>query len=215
MEPKPLKDLILERINTKGLNLEKIFQASGIPKHYLEIIIKGDWRKLPAAPYTRGYFKKLESVLDFEQNFLWNKYQEEDETRSSGPQDKLPENRFAIKNNKGRLIIPFAILALFVAYIGINASKFLGKPSISVISPLSATVITSLPSFVFSGSIDPQDKLFINGEEAFIDKSGGFQEDYKLQTGLNTFELTVKRFLGKENKVVKQIIYQPEENKSN
>lgn len=211
MEPKPLKDLILERLDTKGLNLEKIFQASGIPKHYLEVILKGDWHKLPAAPYAHGYFKKLESVLDFEQDFLWNKYHEEAEIRSSGASDKLPENRYAIKSAKGRLIVPFAILALFVAYAGINASKFLGKPSINVVSPLSATVVTSIPSFIFSGSIDPQDKLFINGEEAFIDKGGNFQEDYKLQTGLNTFELTVKRFLGKENKVVKQIIYQPEE----
>lgn len=213
MESKPLKNLIFERLETKGYNLEKTFQATGIPKHYLEAIFKGAWHKLPPAPYTRGYFKKLEGLLEFESGSLWTIYQEEAEVKMSGAKDKLPENRFAIKTgNKKWLWSALAGLLVFIIYLSFNASRFLGVPKLNIANPLSATVVTSLPTIAVSGEIDPRDKLLINQEEVYVDKSGRFQEDYKLQNGLNTFEFVAKKFLGKETRVVKQIIYQPTEN---
>src|SRR3990167_5745078 len=70
---------------------------TGISKHFLEAILKSEWKKLPAAPYLCGYFKKLEQAFDIETGFLWKKFQEESEIRTSGASDRLPENRFAIK----------------------------------------------------------------------------------------------------------------------
>ena len=87
----------------------------------------------------------------------------------------------------------------------------MGRPVITIESPLSATLVTSFPSYDFIGKMDDRDKLFINGEEVYVDKNGQFQKNYNLQPGLNTFEITAKRFLGQETKVVKQIIYQPNE----
>lgn len=213
---KPLKDLIAEKLDVKGFNLEKTFQATGIPKHYLEAIFKGEWHKLPPAPYTKGYFKKLESLLEFEPGSFWTIYQEEAEVKMSGAKDKLPENRFAIKTGNQKWLWPaLAGLLIFVIYLSFNASRFLGVPKLNIANPPSATIITSLPTIAVSGEIDPRDKLLINREEVYVDKSGRFQEDYKLQTGLNTFEFMAKKFLGKETKIVKQIIYQPNEEISN
>lgn len=211
MEQKSLREIILEKIDAKGLNLEKIFQATGVPKHYLEAISRGEWHKLPAAPYTRGYFRKLESLLELEQETLWRFYQNETEIKVSGATDKLPENRYAIKRKGGKLLWPALLLVAAGLYLSFNASRLLGKPSLNIVSPLSATAITALPNFTFIGETDPRDKLFVNQEEVYIDKDGRFQEDYKLQPGLNTFELVAERFLGRKTKVVKQIIYQPTE----
>lgn len=212
MEQKSLKDIILERADARGLNLEKLFQSTSIPKHYLEVILAGEWHKLPPAPYAKGYFKKLESALDLDQDFLWNFYKEEVEIKASGAEDKLPENRYAIKTTNRKWLWPVLTVVAVGIYLGINAGHLIGRPALNITNPLQATVVTSLPSFDLAGEVDPKDKLFINQEEIYVDKSGRFQENYNLQPGLNTFEIIAKKFLGKENKVVKQIIYQLPEN---
>ncbi len=209
MEQKTLKEIILERIDAKGLNFEKVLILTGGPKHYVDSSLSGEWHKLPAAPYTRGYFKKLEAALECAPNELWEIYKEEAEIRSSGATDRLPENRFAIKKTKRLWIWPSVIGGLVIVYLIINLTSLIGIPKLDVLAPLSATLIAQLPSYQLKGVIDPRDKVFINNEELFVDKNGQFQEDYNLQPGLNTFEITAKRFLGRETKVVKQIIYQP------
>lgn len=208
MEQKTLREIILEKIDAKGLNFEKIFALTGVPKHYLDYIAAGEWHRMPAAPYTRGYLRKIESALECAPGELWELYKTEAEIQSSGSTDKLPENRFAIKKTKKTWIWPAAIGSIILVYLAINATRLIGIPPLDIQSPLSATVISTLPNYELRGAINPQDKIFINSEEVFIDKDGRFQENYTLQPGLNTFEILAKRFLGRETKVVKQIIYQ-------
>lgn len=208
-EQKPLKDFIWEKLETKGFNLEKTFQATGIPKHYLEYIFRGEWHKLPAAPYTKGYFKKLESILDLENGSLWYLYQDEAEVKISGSSDKLPENRYAIKTGSKKLILPILLISFLGIYLFLNFGRLLGVPKLTITSPLNATVIATLPAITLAGEINPKDKLLINNEEVHVDENGKFEENYNLQAGLNTFEIIAERFLGKKSRVVKQIIYQP------
>lgn len=210
-EQRSLKELILERVDAKGFNFEKIAQATEIPRHYLEAVFQGAWNRLPPAPYTRGYLKKLAAVLEINPNDLWVAYQNESEAKISGPMDRLPENRFAIKNLNQKWVWLTVLAAVLVVYISLNIDRFLGFPKLTVESPLGESLITVFPTFNFSGEVNPEDRLFINGEEVFIDKIGQFQKNYSLQAGLNNFELVAKRFLGRETKVIKQIIYQPQE----
>ena len=42
-----------------------------------------------------------------------------------------------------------------------------------------------------------------------MESDGKFLKDYNLQPGTNEIEIKAKRFLGKEIKVVREIIYQP------
>lgn len=211
MESKLLQEIIWERMGAKGYNPEKIYLLTGIPKHYLDAVFAGEWQKMPAAPYARSYFKKLETALDFSVNELWQKYQEETEVLSSGKDDRLPENRFAIKKADYKWWAAGAVLIILVVYLAVNAQSLIGIPDLEISNPLSATIIATLPNYEISGLIESKDKVSINGEEVFIDKDGRFRENYDLQPGLNTFEIVAKRFLGKETKVVKQIIYQPEQ----
>ena len=209
MESKLLQEIIWERLGSKGLNQEKIYLLTGIPKHYIDAMLSGEWHKMPAAPYARSYFKKLESALEFAPDELWSKYRDEAEVLSSGEEDRLPENRFAIKKIDYRWWIAGSVATIAIAYLAINAQSLIGIPDLEVTNPLSATFISTLPSYELSGLIDARDKVSVNGEVVFVDKDGRFQENYSLQPGLNTFEIVAKRFLGRETKVVKQIIYQP------
>ena len=157
-------------------------------------------------------FKKLEQALDIETGFLWKKFQEESEIRTSGASDRLPENRFAIKAENRLWLVPALIIAAIMVYVFVSSGKVTGIPDLAITNPLEATIIVNNSLFVLEGNVDPVDKLFINGEEVYVDKDGKFRENYSLQSGLNTFEFMAKKFLGKETKVVKQIIYQEENN---
>lgn len=211
MEQKPLKDFIIESAEAKGLNLEKLYFLTGVPKHYLDAIFRADWKKLPAAPYARGYFKKLESVLGLANDQLWQIYKEEIEPRTSGPTDRLPDNRFAIKVKRRWSVWLGLLILLGGVYVAWNFDRFLGIPNIEVTDPLSATMISLFPDYTLIGDIDPQDKLYINSEEVYVDQNGRFEKSFRLTPGMNNFELLVKRFLGQETKVAKQIIYRIEE----
>lgn len=208
---KSFKDVLWENMETKGLVPERVYQLTGIPKHYLEAIFRGEWNKLPAAPYARGYFKKLESLLGVPDNHFWQLYKEEISPKVSGPTDKLPGNRYAIRtgNRKWSWLL-LAVLAIGV-YLLLGLDRFLGVPELQITNPSNALAVSTLPNFVLTGQMNSKDKLLINGEEMYIDKNGGFEKIYNLQAGLNTFEIVAKRFLGGETKIVKQVIYQPTE----
>ncbi len=196
-------------MDARGLNLEKIFLLTNIPRHYLENILAGEWHKLPAAPYARGYFKKIETTLECQSEELWDRYKEEAEIKSSGSSDKLPENRFALRGNPQKWLW-IGVVALFAAiYLGVNAYELIGLPTLEINNPLSATVISILPQYEISGKIESRDKVFVNNEEVVADQNGNFAASYSLQSGLNTFEIAARRFLGREARVVRQIIYRP------
>lgn len=211
MENKTLRDFLRETLEFKGYSLDRISQLSEIPHRYLEFILDGNYSKLPAAPYVRGYLVRLAGVLELNGEEIWQAYKKEIAPKSSGKNDKLPENRFAIKTvKKGWLVAGLAAILILV-YGGVNAGQLIGKPGITVFSPAENSSFTAAATALLTGKINPRDKLTINGEGVPVGKSGEFSKNYSLEAGLNTFEIIVKRLLGRETKVIKQIFYQPAE----
>ena len=211
-ENKSLKELILERIEQRELTADKVVQMTDIPRHYFDALVREEADKLPAAPYIRGYLQKIAVALELDAHTLWEMYKVEQSPKASGSNDRLPENRFAIKSKKAGWGWLAVLAVVAIAYLGINAGQLFGKPSLSISQPASETEIVGLADFLASGVIDPKDKILINREEVFVDQSGKFQKSVSLQPGLNTLEFTVKRFLGRETTEVRKVIYQPEEN---
>ena len=207
---KKLSELLREAAELRGLTFERLTELSDIPERYLLALRDGEFGKLPAAPYVRGYLVKLGEVLGIDGEMFWRLYKGEAPIKKSGPQDKLPSNRFAIKSLNKKTIILGAALLLIVIYLVWRAPLFLGTPLIEIISPTANNYVVNTPIVKLVGEINPGDKLTVNGEEVLVGASGRFEKDYELQPGINTFELAAKRFLGKETKLVRRVIYQPQ-----
>lgn len=206
---KKLSELLRDAAELRGLTFDRLAELSDIPERYLLALRDGEFGKLPAAPYVRGYLIKLGEILSVDGEVFWQVYKSEAPIKKSGPQDRLPSNRFAIKSLNKKTIILGAVLLLVVIYLAWRAPIFLGAPSIEIISPAANNYVVKTPQAKLVGEINPSDKLMVNGEEVLVGASGRFEKDYELQPGINTFEFVVKRFLGKETKIVRQIIYQP------
>lgn len=206
---KKLSELLRDAAELRGLTFERLTELSDIPERYLLALRDGEFGKLPAAPYVRGYLIKLGEVLGIDGEMFWRLYKDEAPIKKSGPRDKLPSNRFAIKSLNKKTVIFGVVILLVVIYLAWRAPTFLGTPSIELVSPVANNYIVNTPIVKLVGEINPSDKLMVNGEEVLVGASGRFEKDYELQPGINTFELVAKRFLGKETKLVRQVIYQP------
>lgn len=208
-QPKNLTETFQEALGLRGLNIEKLAELTDIPEMYLLALRDADFSKLPAAPYVRGYLMKIADVLRIDGETLWQTYKNEN-IKTSGAKDKLPSNRFLIKPLKKKTFV-FGFIAIFVIiYLIGRVDNFLGTPKLEIINPAFPTVVVKEPNMKLIGETDSQNKLTINNEEIFIGKDGRFEKEISLQPGVNIVEFKAKKLLGKETKVVRQIMYQPQ-----
>jgi cytoskeletal protein RodZ len=206
---KTLADTLRDQLQVKGLTLDRIRRETGITDRYLVALFDGAVDKLPAAPYVRGYLVRLAHTLDLDPNDLWKLYQESAHVRSSGAEDRMPENRFALKHTPRSWIIGGVIATLLAIYLGVNIPKLLGRPELTVTNPGPETTIVTLPSIVIDGTTDPESTLTVNGEHVTVLPSGAFRTDYTLESGLNHIEITSVKLLGRAASVVREVVYQP------
>jgi len=204
-----LSEILKESLENKALTLDKLAETSDVPKRYLEALISGEYKKLPPAPYVHGYILKIAKVLRIDGEELWETYKHDLPLKIAGENDKLASNRYALPVKSKRLIVFLIILIFVILYLGFNWRSIFGIPKLEIISPSLSESTISTSTLKVIGYIDPKDKLLINNEEVVVDSSGRFEKDYNLQEGLNTIEFKVKKFLGKENKIIREINYKP------
>jgi cytoskeletal protein RodZ len=210
MEPyKDVKTLLSETLELKNLNLERLAQMTGVPERYLWAIQNLEIDKLPPAPYVKGYIEKISKALNLHPEELWGLYKKELDYKTAGTYDKLPVNRFAIKYIPKTIQFLIVIAALILIYGLINLSHLLGEPKLVIGNPAAPITTVSENIAVLSGEIKQRDKLTINDEEIFVNQDGTFSKEYLLQPGFNSIEFKVKRFLGREKTMIRQILYQP------
>lgn len=206
---KTLKDILRDEMQAKGLTTERLALLTGIAERHLEALFEGRTNKLPAAPYVRGYIMRVAPILGLEGGTLWELYKKEAVVTASGPADRLPENRFALKPISKKWIAVFAAGVAVAAYFTINAERFLGKPTIEILNPTEETTITTSDIIEIFGRIGGNDKISVGGEEIIVDEEGNFKTEYRLEPGLNRIVFTAKRLLGRELTVIKNVIFQP------
>lgn len=214
IDGKPLKEVIATAMDERGVNIKKLTETTGIPERFVMFFLEGELRKLPPAPYVRGYLTKIARALDLNHDDLFNRYRGETGYTSSGSNDRLPGNRFVIQSAKKKMVVGIVVVLIAIAYLGWNAQKLIGAPSIEVTEPADDTITTTLDQVTIAGKTDVNNKLTINQEQLYLGSDGSFHKDYGLQIGLNTFEITAKKFLGREVTVVKKIILEVVEEKT-
>jgi len=211
MEEKNFNIILKEQIELKSLTVQKLASLTGIHERYIEALVEGEAKKLPPSPYVRGYVVKLAGFLNLDGEEFWSLYCKEYEPVSSGANDILPSNRFAIKTISRGKIFVYAVFALLLVYGVTQFNHFAGVPEISIKNPEStALLIVTQENFVVSGILkNPKDKLFVNDENIVPDNNGSFSKEISLQPGINYVAFRASRFLGKETSVTRQILYQP------
>lgn len=209
-EGENLNKILEEKMRAKGIDVAQLAQATDIPERYCASLIAGEHHKLPPPPYVRGYLGKIAAFLDMDGEALWQTYLKENPPiKTSGSQDKLPPNRFAIKKitKRGVMFIIVAVFAILYAVYFINQAS--RAPKLTIVNPPQDITIVVLPSVDLRGWVGVGDKLKINGEETLVSRDGEFIKTVSLSPGINSIVFKASRFFGGEKTIVRQIMYQP------
>ena len=205
---KQLKDILLEKLQESGYTIEQIRRETGISERYINALLEGDHKRIPAAPYARGYLIKLANILDLNSQALWEAYRNEFSMKSSGANDRLPTNRFALKKVNRSWVFTALLLVFISMYAIANVDRFLGRPHLTIQNPSVETLVTTASTITLIGEIDANNKLMIDGQDIITESNGTFAHPYTLQPGLNRIEFSVKKLLGQEIRVIRTVIYQ-------
>lgn len=207
MEPIDFASFFHEKLREKGLSLQKLSEISNISLRHLELLEAGNLDNLPPAPYLRGYLKRLGDILGFDGDEWWEELRKARDLKTSGGEDRLPENRFRKKSASWLWLAVLALLALL--YFAIRLPSILGTPELTVSAPSSALSQADTPQTIVSGELKNGDTLLVNGERVAVSADGSWAKEIPLQAGMNTVEITAKKFLGGETQAVRQIMYAP------
>lgn len=208
MEKDGISVFFAEKLRDKNFTLDKLAEASGISSKNLESLLKGDYKSLPAAPYLRGYFIKIGGLLDFDGEEVFKRWKEEaqEEVKMSGPQDKLPHNRFSRKPIAKYFWL--GLLGILVlSYLVLQLPRLLGLPEIVISNPREPRISYSEDRILVSGTVTNANEIYVNSERVEI-QGGSWQKEVALFDGLNTIEVTARKFLGGEAKATREIIYE-------
>ena len=192
----------------KKISVARLAELTDIPERYVVLLVEGKMQGLPPAPYVRGYLIRIAAALGLDGQQLWRIYTGQQELKTSGESDTLPINRFAFKrmSKKSIGVIVAVVVVVIVAVLG--AWMIAGREKIDIKNPVGDSVVVHEQSINLQGKINLGERLTINNEPITIDRSGYFEKNFPLEPGINTVEFRVKRLLGREDVVVKQIIYQ-------
>lgn len=210
-EPYNFPAFLNEKLKEKGLTLEQFSEITGIALGHLKNLSTGNFKDLPPMPYVYGYIKRIGQVLDFNVEEHWNYLKSQKVFKSSFIKDEEVENRYRCYlrlSAKKTKIVVLIFLLLGVSYFLLRFAQILGLPQIDLIYPNQSVIKVQIEQLEMKGKIRNGDKLTINGEAIPIEKDGSWQKKVILKPGLNVFELSANKFLGRETKIIQQIIYE-------
>jgi len=203
-EVEDIVEVLKKLMKSKGVSAARLASLTDVPSRFIDAILEGNFDQLPSQPYIRGYLFKISTALGAENDHLWQIFRSSVEALSSGEHDRLPINRFALQKMSRPMMIWILVGVVAFLLISLNFNRILGKPSIDVTVP--DTTEESVATV--TGTINPDDQLTLNGEIIYTNDIGGFEKQVQLEPGLNTLEFKVKRYLGRETKLIKQVFYQ-------
>lgn len=211
MNGKDLTTFLTEKITERGWSLRKVSDTTGISLAHLEHLLRGEFDELPAAPYLHGYLTKLGEALNFDPEPWWRAIRQSAASTivpRSGIDDTLPTNRFS-RTRPGKWAWLGIVVLAIVVYVGIRFQSIFGLPTLTVIVPETDTISTTSQTVTLRGTLLNGTDITVNGEPIPLSNESAWQKDVTLSQGVNTFEFTAEKFLGRSRTVIRQIVYTP------
>lgn len=196
--------------NEKRIILPEIAKNTKIQLEYLEYLENGDYNKLPADVYVRGFLKSFADYLGVNEEYLIKSFNKEKSiqknieggSKEKVKPDKINLSRFSITP---KIISIFFISLFFLAlmfYLYRNLNNFVSNPELIIMNPATDSIINDTKVLV-KGKTDIGNDLFINNQLVLVDDEGVFSENVVLREGKNVI---IVKSVNQFNKEVVQSI---------
>ncbi|MFA6184088.1 MAG: helix-turn-helix domain-containing protein [Parcubacteria group bacterium] len=189
----------------KRVGLPEIAKNTKIQMEYLEYLENGDYNKLPADVYVRGFLKSFADYLGVNEEYLIKSFNKEksiqENIRGNNREEKVTKkiniSRFSITP---KIISIFFISLFFLAlsfYLYKNLNNFVSNPQLIILNPTADSVINDTKVTV-KGKTDAGNNLFINNQPVLVDDNGDFSENVVLREGKNVIAIRSVNQFNKE-----------------
>lgn len=184
------------------MSLHDVSKATRIQVKYLEFLENGEYGKLPADVYVRGFLRSYARYLNVDEQALIKLYERERNIQENLGRDteKKPSTYAttpaSLVITSRSIILGLIVISLLGAffYLYREFKSFAAEPLLVVFSPENGAVIED-DAVVISGRTDKGAQVTINSQAVFVDDDGSFSGELVLSPGVNAVTLrTVNRF---------------------
>lgn len=206
----------------RRLSLSEISKNTKVQGKYLEYLENGEYEKLPADVYVKGFLRNYAAYTGISEKALIKLYEREKGIQSSIKKTSAQDSainpvglsRFAVTP---RFFTIFLIVLLMLAgffYLYQEASSLIAHPRLIIIEPADGEIIEK-ENIDVRGITDMEAKVFINDQPVLVNDKGEFSENIELQEGLNVINIKARNKFDKEiskTVTIQAVIKTPEEN---
>lgn len=187
----------------KGLSLDEVTKALKIRPTFLNAIERGEYHKLPASAYARGFIANYAEYLGISKKDALALYRREvDESKAytllperfSEPAD-LVLPRFKIQYTT--LVVLFAFFA-FAGYIAYSYKDAFINPPLMIES---STVSSKAGTVTISGKSNPYALVSINKAPVYVESDGTFMKSLSIFPGKTNITVTAVNRFGKSTTI--------------
>lgn len=192
------------------LSVDNVSESTRIPSKYLYWLENGEYEKMPADVYIKGFIGKYAKVLNLDKEELIKIYLEETEELNKARSKKnviptLESPTLVITPKFIAVVITILIAIGVIGYFGWQVYWLVRPPELVLDNPSNDSV-TQNDSQVIKGSVLGANILMINDKVVNINDKGQFDENINLSEGLNVIELKAKSSFGKTTTLIRKII---------
>lgn len=203
---KSLGDILRAARQKKEINLDQAEEETKVRVKYLRALEEGRYEALPGNVYALGFLNQYLDFLELDKAELTRRFKtERGEAVVHGrliPRRRMREPWFFLSQKMMIGLAVGLVILVFLGYIIYNVRAITMAPNLIIASPSSEQVLKT-DTVNIIGKTDPGVTLLINNQTISLDGNGNFNQDVKLNPGLNTFEIRALSQLQKET--VKQI----------
>jgi cytoskeleton protein RodZ len=199
----------LKRLRSdKRLSLNEVSRITKIQVAYLEYLEEGEWEKLPADVYVKGFLRSYGDFLGANERVLIKLYEKEKEIRknveeSKNPTKNKPDMRpvnisaFVFTPKKIVIFLSAILIIAGLVYLYKEIGSFSDAPRLVILNPQTNATVEN--NFLYVEGITERDaRLFINDQPVLVSDDGKFKESIALQSGVNVINFRATNKFGKE-----------------
>lgn len=185
------------------MSLAEVSKATRIQVKYLEYLENGQYDKLPADVYVRGFLRSYARHLNIDEQAFIKLYEREQNIQTNLGRD-VTTKTFNVKNlHISSFVVTPRALTMGIIFLLVGGSffylyrefqSFAGTPRLVILTPVNGEVVETSEVKVV-GKTDKGARVSINNQPVFVGSDGDFSDTLILQPGLNSVTvISVNRF---------------------
>ncbi len=187
------------------ISLNEVYKQTKIQVKYLEYLENGEYEKLPAEVYVRGFVRSYAQFLGTDEEVLVKMYERERNIQKNLKKEQFQEQTKSTFNFPHFIVTPKLFIVSGVIVVALSGfiylyrefQSFASVPRLVILEPSDGQVINTHDVSV-RGTTEKDASVIINGQSVLVHDNGEFSEQVGLQPGLNTFTVVSSNKFKKE-----------------